>query len=79
MPVSRSAFIARLLLGYVLGMLSITWLELLPLPMCIGSGVVGAALVAARRLRFAAGALLGFALSSTAAHDALGAPNRRVR
>ena len=71
MPVSRSAFIARLLLGYVLGMLSITWLELLPLSMCVGSGVVGAALVAARRLRFAAGALLGFALSSTAAHDAL--------
>ena len=62
---------ARLLFGYVLGMLSITWLQLLPLPTCIASGILGAAFATARGLSFVAGALLGFAFSSAAAHDAL--------
>lgn len=71
MPVSRSAFIARLPLWYVLAMLSITWLKPAPLPMCFVLGVAGVVLAVAQRLPLLCGVMLGFAVSSIAAHQAL--------
>jgi competence protein ComEC len=72
MPVSRPAFMARLLPAYVFGMLAIMWLPLPSLSHCIAIGVVGAVLSGARRVPWVAGALLGLAVSALAAHDALG-------
>ena len=55
MPVSRPAFMARLLPAYVFGMLAITWLPLPSLSHCIAIGVVGAVLSGARRVPWVAG------------------------
>lgn len=71
MPVSRSPFMARLPVWYVLAVLSITWLQPLPLPMCFALGGIGALLAVARRVVWLSGVLLGLAVSSIAAQQAI--------
>ncbi len=71
MPVSRSAFMARVPIWYVLAVLSITLFQPVPLPICFALGGVGVLLAVARRLPSLSGVMLGFAVSSIAAHHAL--------
>ncbi len=70
MPIYRTGFIARVLIGYVCAMLAMVALPVLQSrPVLIASASAGVALLVARRLPILAGALLGSVISAVVALD----------